>query len=290
MCRDCPEFCAEYWDQHEPRPPNAPGYVQDTSISESVTVEDNLTDASPPPQRSETFELDDTEGEVDSLYLRYKDDASTNKDSIRPSLSPSSFQSSSIDNTISDQTIPSTPRLSGMSFDKVSQRHLDEMMDKASAPKSPLPTHLSAISDKQPILHNHTMLKDKMSSLHRSPLGEKAPSPQPSQPISSFKGKTRLQSSHKVTFQIHDQYAKPTLDEKPSHDISPKPSKDEQHDYSHLLDGITSIPAMFKRRGFTFAKDTDYPTHDTQWNQEIDKLYYIQHIESKNQLLAYVIW
>lgn len=335
--RDCPEFCAAYWDEHEPRPPNAPGYRGEeagdtTSTSRSMTLEPSPApqqhrrppnapcyrdeeeewgdtrstsrsmtfELSPPlPPRSETFELDDVEGEVDSIYRKRDHDSPYPKDVQQQSLSPSPscFKSSNITSNMSDQIIPSIPNHPSTTFDDIpskKQESFNDMVDNAIAPISPTPTaHLSSLAEKQsPPSHDQPTLKDKASSRYRSPLGEKLSSlPQDS----LSKDKERLQSTTpKVTFTTHDKL----LDE---NEIPPPPSppktpsttiRNQHHhrNYAALLDGITRIPPFFKRQGFIFAKDTDYPTYDTHWNKEVAKLHHIQYIELKDQLLAYISW
>lgn len=299
--RDCPEFCAAYWDEHEPRPPNAPGYRKEgedaTSASRSMTIEsspsqqprpdfreeerrDTTSASPPPPPRSETFELDDAEGEVDSVYHKRDNHSSYLKDVQRSlSPSPSSFKSSNFGSSMLDQITPSISTQPSKQ-----QETFNEMMDNATAPTSPLPTtHPSSLSEKQPSpSHNHTTLKDKPpSSLRRSPLGEKVSS---LSPVSLSKDK----ATPKVTFKTPDKL--PNENEKPTPPPSTTTRNQHHRNYSALLDGITCIPPFLKRQGFIFAKDADYPNHDTHWTKEMDKLLHIQHIETKNQLLAYISW
>ncbi|KAI7882191.1 hypothetical protein K492DRAFT_236220 [Lichtheimia hyalospora FSU 10163] len=271
---DCPEFCAEYWDQHEPRPPNAPCSRSregtHTSISRSVTHDEqqsistssrarsvtfeeqrSLRTLSPCPSypTTEMFELDDAEGEVDSTYHKgYNDDSPKCKD-IQPLLSPSlplsPFKISN-DYTTSDQ-IPQSPL----------KQQMNERMDSISAPRSPLPS---------PPPHNHIAFKDKKSpSLDRAPLGKKSSM---TQPCRSNKGNARIESTPKLSDELSK--ANATL--------------------PNLLDNIIYIPKYLKRQGFILSKDGDYPTHDTKWDKEIDKIQHIQCIGTKNQLLAYVSW
>lgn len=278
--------------QRQRPPPNAPCYSEEEEWGDTTTTSRSMTlELSPPlPPRSETFELNDSEGEVDSIY-RKRDHVSPYPKDVQPSFSPSPSPISNM----SDQITPSIPNHPSTTCDdipsKKQQESFNDMIDNATAPISPTPTaHLSSLAEKQsPPSHNQTTLKDKSSSRYRSPLGEKLSSlPQDS----LSKDKARLQSTPKVTFKTHDKLPDENeIPPPPSPPKTPSTIRNQHHrNYAALLDGITRIPPFFKRQGFIFAKDTDYPTYDTHWNKEVAKLHHIQYIEPKDQLLAYISW